>query len=137
MSEQSVELVKDTYEAFGRGDVPAVLGAFADDIEWYEAEGMPYGGLHRGAEAVAQNVFGPIAEDVEGFAVTYEQLIGSGETVAAVVRYTGTGKETGKTLDLPVVHIWDLRDGKLARFRQFIDTMKFAEVVPAAVATTG
>jgi ketosteroid isomerase-like protein len=43
--------------------------------------------------------------------------MGSGETVAAVVRYTGTGKATGKTLDLPVVHIWDIRDGKLARFR--------------------
>ena len=137
MSEQSIEFVKGTYEAFGRGDVPAVLGAFADDIEWYEAEGMPYGGLHRGGEAVAQNVFGPIAEDVEGFAVTPEELIGSGESVAAVVRYTGTGKETGKTLDLPAVHVWELRDGKLARFRQFIDTVKFAEVVPAAVATVG
>jgi ketosteroid isomerase-like protein len=137
MSEQSIESVKETYGAFARGDVPAVLGAFADDIEWYEAEGMPYGGLHRGGEAVAQNVFGPLAQDVEGFAVTPEELIGSGETVAAVVRYTGTGKATGKTLDLPAVHIWDLRDGKLARFRQFIDTAKFAEVVPAAVATAG
>ena len=50
------------------------------------------------------------------------------------VRYTGTGKATGKTLDVPVVHVWDIRDGKLARFRQFIDTVKFAEVVPAGVA---
>jgi ketosteroid isomerase-like protein len=133
MSEQSVEFVKGVYGAFARGDVPAVLGAFADDIEWYEAEGMPYGGLHRGGEAVAQSVFGPIAEDVEGFAVIPEEFMGSGGTVAAVVRYTGTGKATGKALDLPVVHVWDIRDGKLARFRQFIDTVKFAEVVPAAV----
>jgi uncharacterized protein len=134
MSEQNVECVKGVYDAFGRGDVPAVLGAFTDDIEWFEAEGMPYGGLHRGPEAVAQNVFGPITEDVEGFAVTPEQLIGSDATVAAVVRYTGTGKATGKALDVPVVHVWDIRDGKLARFRQFIDTVKFAEVVPAGVA---
>jgi hypothetical protein len=110
--------------------VPAVLGAFADDIEWYEAEGMPYGGLHHGGEAVAQKVFGPIAEDVEGFAVVPEEFMGSGGTVAAVVRYTGTGKATGKALDLPVVHIWDIRDGKLARFRQFIDTVKFARSSP-------
>ena len=96
MSEQNVEFVKGIYGAFARGDVPAVLGAFADDIEWFESEGMPYGGLHRGGAAVAQNVFGPITEDVEGFAVTPEELIGSGETVAAVVRYTGTGKATGK-----------------------------------------
>jgi ketosteroid isomerase-like protein len=134
MSEQNVELVNGIYGAFARGDVPAVLGAFTDDIEWFEAEGMPYGGLHRGGEAVAQNVFGPISEDVEGFAVTPEELIGSGTTVAAVVRYTGTGKATRKALDVPAVHVWEIRDGKLARFRQFIDTVKFAEVVPAGVA---
>jgi ketosteroid isomerase-like protein len=135
MSEQSIELVKGVYGAFARGDVPAVLGAFADDVEWYEAEGMPYGGLHLGGEAVAQKVFGPITEDVDGFAVVPEEFMGSGATVAAVVRYTGTGKATGKALDLPVVHIWDIRDGKVARFRQFIDTVKFAEAVlaPAAV----
>jgi ketosteroid isomerase-like protein len=74
MSEQSIELVEGVYGAFARGDVPAVLGAFADDIEWYEAEGMPYGGLHRGGEAVAQKVFGPITEDVEGFAVVPDEF---------------------------------------------------------------
>ena len=134
MGEESIEFVKGVYGAFTRGDVPAVLGAFADDIEWYEAEGLPYGGLHRGGEAVAQKVFGPITEDVEGFSIITEEFVGSGETVVAVVRYTGTGKDTGKPLDLPVVHIWDIRDGKLARFRQFIDTVKFAEVVPVPAA---
>ena len=114
--------------------MPTVLGAFADDIEWHEAEGMRYGGLHHGGEAVVQKVFDPITEDVEGFAIVPEEFMGSGESVAAVVRYTGTGKATGKALDLPVVHIWDIRDGKLARFRQFIDTVKFAEVVPGPVA---
>jgi hypothetical protein len=94
---------------------------------------MPYGGLYRGGEAVLQNVFGPIATDVEGFAVMPEEFVGSGDAVAVVGRYTGIGKVTGKTLDVPVVHVWDIRDGKLTRFRQFIDTVKFAEVVPADV----
>jgi ketosteroid isomerase-like protein len=31
------------------------------------------------------------------------------------------------------VHLWDIRDGKITRFRQFIDTVRFAEVVPADV----
>ena len=137
MHEQNIEFVEGIYGAFARGDVPAVLGAFADDIEWFEAEGMPYGGLHRGPEAVAQNVFGPLTEDVDGFAVTPEELIGSGGSVAAVVRYSGTGKATGKALDQPAVHVFDIRDGKVARFRQFIDTVKFVEVVPAALATAG
>ena len=124
-------MVRGVYQAFGRGDVPAVLGAMADDIEWHEAEGMPYGGVYHGGEAVAQNVFGPITQDVVDFAVTAKEFIASGDAVAAVVRYTGTGKATGKQLNLPVVHVWDVRDGKLAQFRQFIDTAKFLEVVPA------
>jgi ketosteroid isomerase-like protein len=132
MSEQNVEFVESIYGAFARGDVPAVLGAFADDIEWFEAEGMPYGGLYHGPDAIAENVFGPITSDVDGFALVIEELIGSGATVVAVVRYTGTGKATGKALDVPGVHVWELRDGKLSRFRQFIDTVKYAEVVPAA-----
>jgi uncharacterized protein len=134
MGEQNIEFVKGVYGAFGRGDIPAVLGAFTDDIEWFEADGMPQGGLHRGREAVAQNVFGLITGDVEGFAVTPEEYIASGATVAAIVRYTGTGKTTGKALDLHAAHVWDIRDGKLARFRQFIDTIKYAEVVPPGVA---
>jgi uncharacterized protein len=133
VAEQSVDVVKGIYESFGRGDVPAVLGAFAPDIEWYEAEGMPYGGLHHGPDAVAQNVFGPLTEDVEGFAVTPEEFIVSGDTVASVCRYTGTGQATGKTLDLQVVHVWDVSDGKVARFRQFADTGMFGEVVPSDV----
>ena len=133
MGEQSVEVVKGMYEAFGRGDVSAVLGAMADDIEWYEADGMPYGGLHHGPEAVAQKVFGPQIEDVPDFAVTPEEFVVSGDTVAVVARYTGSGKSTGKQLDLQVVHIFDVRDGMIARFRQFVDTAKYLEVVPADV----
>lgn len=136
MGERSVEVLKGVYDAFGRGDVPAVLGAMTDDIEWYEAEGMPYGGLYHGGDAVVQNVLGPITTDVLDFTVAPEEFIASGDTVAVVARYTGTGKATGKELDLLVVHVWDVRDGKLARFRQFVDTAKFLEVVPAEVATT-
>lgn len=54
--------------------------------------------------------------------------------MAVVAHYTGTGRATGRELDLRVVHIWDVRDGKIARFRQFADTAKFLEVVPAEIA---
>ena len=131
MSEGSLGVVEGAYAAFAEGDVPTVLGAFSDEIEWYEAEGMPYGGLHRGPEAVAANVFGPITQDVDGFAVTPEEFMTAGDSVASVVRYTGTGKVTGKPLDLTAVHVWDVEGDKIVRFRQFIDTVKYAEVVPA------
>jgi uncharacterized protein len=30
----NIETVKGVYEAFGRGDIPAILEVIADDIEW-------------------------------------------------------------------------------------------------------
>lgn len=38
----NVSLLKSLYAAFGRGDVPAVLGAMSPEVRWYEAEGNPY-----------------------------------------------------------------------------------------------
>jgi ketosteroid isomerase-like protein len=135
MESSSTEVVRGVYDAFGLGDVPAVLGALADDIEWHEAEGMPCGGVHRGPRMVAEKVFAPLTADVEGFMVTPEEVIATGDTVAVVARYTGTGKATGRSLDLPVTHVWDVREGKIVRFRQFADTAKFLEVVPDEAAT--
>jgi uncharacterized protein len=134
MEEQNTGVVRGLYEAFGRGDVPGVLGAMTDDVEWVEAEGMPYGGVYHGGDEVAQNVFGPIVGDIPDFAVTPEEYVASGSTVAVVVRYSGTAKETGNTLNLPAVHVWDVRGDKVARFRQFIDTVKFSEAVPTSAA---
>ena len=34
----NVQMMRDLYEAFGRGDIPTVLGAMDPDIEWREAE---------------------------------------------------------------------------------------------------
>jgi ketosteroid isomerase-like protein len=134
MGQESTDVVRGMYDAFARGDVPAVLGSMTDDIEWHEADGMPYGGVHRSPEAVAQNVFGPLLADVPDFSVTPEEFIAAGDTVAVIARYRGTGAVSGKSLDLPVVHVWDVRDGKAARFRQFADTVKFLEVAAPPVA---
>ena len=131
MSAGNAEVVRGIYEAFGRGDVPAVLGAFDADIEWYEADGVPYGGIHRGPDAVAGNVFGPLVEDIPDFAVTPQEFFESGERVVALGRYTGTGKDTGGKLDVPFAHAWTVRDGKALAFHQYVDTVKFNEVLAA------
>jgi ketosteroid isomerase-like protein len=136
MGDENVEVAKATYEAFGRGDVPAVLGAFSDDIEWHEAEGMPYGGVHHGPQEVAENVFARVVQDLDGFTVTPREYYPAGDRLVVICHYGGTGKVTGKELDLEVAHAWDFRDGKLARFRQFADATQFLEVVPEDVAVS-
>jgi uncharacterized protein len=128
----NVGLVQDVYEAFGRGDVPTVLGAFDTNIEWREAEGNPYepsGKAWVGPDAILQNLFVKLGADWDGFTVHPKNFHDAGDTVVVEGRYTGTHKATGKALDAQVCHVFKIRDGKLTSFQQFVDTAQLQDVM--------
>lgn len=65
----NVQLVQGAYEAFGRGDLPAVLDLMDSDIEWREAEGNPYqlsGEAWKGSDAIVENLFVKMVADYDG-----------------------------------------------------------------------
>lgn len=125
----NAEVIRSLYEAFATGDVPAVLGAMDPNISWTEAAGFPYGGTYVGPMAVAENVFMKLATEWDGFAAVPERIVDGGDTVVALGNYTGTFKASGKPLDVPFAHVYDLVDGKIVRFVQHTDTSKVAEVL--------
>jgi ketosteroid isomerase-like protein len=51
-TEKNTEIVRRYFDAVGRGDLPAVGEAFADDIEWHQPGQGSLSGLHRGKQAV-------------------------------------------------------------------------------------
>ena len=128
----NVQLARDVYEAFGRGDIPAVLGMMDPDIEWSEAEGNPYkpdGKPWLGPDAILNNLFIKLGTEWDGFTVTPREFHDAGSVVVVDARYTGVYKETGKSLDAQVCHVLKWRDGKLASFQQYVDTAQLQEVV--------
>jgi uncharacterized protein len=128
VSQANVDVVRSIYEAFGRGDVDAVFGAMRPDIEWNESEGMPYGGVYRGRDAIVENVFGPILADVDGFTADPDEILSLDDSrVMAQGRHGGRG--AGGPVDARFVHIWTLVDGKVARYDQLADTRKFCDAV--------
>lgn len=130
------ELVAGVYEAFGRGDVPAVLEAMDPQIEWREAEGNPYmpsGEPWIGPDAVVENLFAKLGEDWDGFTVHPKSFHDAGDVVTVEGRYAGTHNDTGMELDCQFCHIWTLKDGKLVGFQQYVDTARLQEVMGARV----
>jgi ketosteroid isomerase-like protein len=127
----SLELVQSLYDAFAKVDVPTVLAAMDEQIEWHEAEHWAYwtGGPYIGPQAVLEGVFAPLGRDFDGFHVDIRRLVGCGDTVLAELRYRGTVKRTGKALDLQVAHVWDLRNGMVVRWQQYVDTWQAAQVM--------
>ncbi len=128
-----VALVEQIYAALGRGDLGGVLPHLADDIEWFEAEGNPWwpGRPFVGPQEVVENVLARIPQDYEDFAVRVDRLVGLGGTVLMQGRYTGRGRATGRPLDAQVAHVWDVRDGRVVRWQQYLDTAQAREVLGA------
>lgn len=121
----NVRLVQELYDAFGRGDVPAVLAKLDASIAWREAEGNPYqpsGEAWIGPEAVLESLFVRLASEWDGFAVHPRRVHGAGDVVVVEGRYTGRYLATGKELDAQICHVWTLRDGKATSFQQYADT---------------
>lgn len=121
---QNRELVEHLYDAFAKGDVAAVLGAFDPAIEWREAEGYRYSDRnpYRGPQAIAEGVFQRLGTDVADFRIAVHNMIESGETVVVEGRYTATVKETGTALDAQFAHVWEVKNGRITRFQQYTDT---------------
>jgi ketosteroid isomerase-like protein len=130
----NADIVKGLYEAFGRGDVPAVLALMDPKIEWYQAEGNPYmpsGKPWIGPDAVLNNLFMRLGTEWDGFAVHPVAFHDAGDTVIVEARYSGTYKATGKGMNPQVCHVWSLRDGRLTKFQQYVDTAQLQTVTGA------
>lgn len=125
----NVDVMKELYDAFGRGDVATVLGAFDEKIEWTSAEGAVYPGTFVGGDAVLANVFARIGAEWDGFRVEPFEYIDGGDQVVALGRYSGSYKATGRSMNAAFAHVWTLRDGRIVRYRQYVDTLKMAEAL--------
>ena len=116
------EIIQDLYQNFSRGDVPAVLAGFDENIVWTESDGFPLTGTYTGPQTVLENVFMRLGEFSENWAVVVERLVADGDTVVDDGKYTWNHKETGQLCEVRMAHIWTLADGKATSFLQHVDS---------------
>lgn len=124
-SEQAnVQTVQQAYAAFGRGDIPAVLGMLSDDVEWLEpgsAEALPWGGRRRGREQVGQ-FFQALDSALDFEAFEPREFIAQGDVVVVLGSERARVKAGGSVVTTDWAMVFTLRDGKIARFRDYYDT---------------
>ena len=124
-AEQNIQVVKDAYAAFGRGDVNGILALLDDSVEWEGVKGTegvaPHAGIRRGKLAVAE-FFRTLATTLDFQLFEPREFVAQGNTVVAVGHYRATTKTTGKAFDSDFVMVFTLRDGRVATFREFTDS---------------
>ncbi len=132
MTKTPVDVVQRTYEAVGRGDVPAVLDLLTDDVEWtlYGPSLIPFAGTRHGHEGVAE-FFAAVGGTLEFEQFEPREFVARGDTVVVVGQERSLVKPTGRTFEQEWAHVYTLRDGKIARFRAFEDTATLADAFNA------
>lgn len=131
MSNANITLVKDLYAAFQRGDIGTIVGAAVPDTVWQvhgRTKDHPAFGTHKGPRGV-QTFFGIIAETQDVSAFTPREFYAADDNVFVRGNYAWTMRKTGKPVSSEWLHMFTIRNGKLAGFDEFTDTAQFAEAL--------
>ncbi len=121
----NIPTVQSIYEAFGRGDIPALLGHLSENIEWDDGmavPGVPWLQPRHGRAEVPGFFESLGALEFQKFEP--KTLLERGGVVVALIDVAFVIKATGRTVvEEDEVHIWDFDTrGQVARFRHKLDT---------------
>lgn len=120
-----VDTVHQIYQAFGRGDVPAILDQLAEDVEWeygISSTDVPWLQPRRGRAQVAEFFQALAALEIQKFQP--KAFLEGGSLVVALVDLEATVRSTGRrVVEEDEAHIWRFdAAGKVSRFRHRADT---------------
>ncbi|MFI0449722.1 nuclear transport factor 2 family protein [Actinomadura sp. 6N118] len=116
----SVAVVRRLYDS--KGDPAVSQEIMAPDIVWDITPGFPNGGVYHGFDSVVNDFFGPLFGRFDTFYPVAEEFYADGDHVIALGDYQGSTK-TGKNVQVRFIHLWTVREGKLARMQQAADSL--------------
>jgi ketosteroid isomerase-like protein len=128
-AQQNIETIGAMYEAFGRGDLDAILERVTDDVDWSTdaaIESAPWYGPKHGKDGVA-SFFAGIAQTGPITEFTPVSFTSNDDgDVMVFIRYAFTVTATGKDVAMNLHHYWRFRDGKVCFVRSSEDTAQVA-----------
>lgn len=124
MSEQqNLDIVRQGYAAFGRGDIQGLLSLLDPQVTWTTPgpADMPTAGTRRGHQAVGE-FFAALSSTVEITRFEPKDFLAQGDKVVVLGEDTGVITGTGKSIDFRWAHVFTLRNGKIVSFEEIGDT---------------
>lgn len=127
MPDDNVSAIEHVYDALAARDASAIQEVFAPDVTIRQSPELPWGGDYEGLDG-AFTFFLTLVEHIES-QVTTDSLFAAGDHVVQTGRTRGTVRANGTSFDIPEVHVWELRDGKVVRYQVYIDTPAMLDAI--------
>ena len=121
--QENKRVVMEAYQMFQGGDIPHLLECCHDDAAWIdpEVEHISFSGAHQG-KADIDRYFKLLNEDAQALRFNAREFIAEGDKVIVLGDAAWRSRLTGRTHEGPWVHVFTMRDGKIARFENYFDT---------------
>jgi len=118
-TETSLAVVDALYTAAAAGKLDEVSRMLADDVVLYEAESLPYGGVHQGRDNVMKTITLLFTEYLNLSEYTVVRLLGEGEHVVACLKVAGVTHTSGKPVAFEACERFVVRDGVITEIKPF------------------
>ena len=124
--QENVQIVKDLFAAMGSGDKQGLLSLTSEDIEWIiPGEDWPLAGTHRGHAGLSA-LLQKLSDTVEFSYPEPPEFVAQEDRVLVVGFATGKIKATNKAFEDHFVFAITIRNGKLTKVREYVDTQALA-----------
>ncbi len=124
MSVSNAQIVGGIYESFGKGDIEGALAVMDETVIWFHPgskEDIPFAGEFEGPEGV-QEFFRIALSNIDVLSQDVHSTVSEGDRVLVLGHERMKVKATGKEYASEWIHAYTLKDGKVVRFDEFIDT---------------
>jgi uncharacterized protein len=116
MPQRNVEILREMYEAFNRGDLGTALEVIDPGIEWrITPEAGPAPGTYHGHGGV-RSAFSSMLEVWADYQTEPLDFTQSGDFVVVTVALQATGKSSRAGVEAEVAHLWRVHAGKVVLF---------------------
>ena len=123
--EANVQTVKDFFAAIGSGHKKRLLALAAEDIEWIiPGKDWPLAGTRHGHAGLA-DLLETASRSIET-STEPREFIAQGDRVLVIGFATGKIKATNKTFEDDWIFAMTVREGKVTRIREYVDTQALA-----------
>jgi ketosteroid isomerase-like protein len=119
MSAADVEVVREMYDAFNRGEYENAVSMLHEDAELQQPPEMPGGGSYVGRQAFARGLARWLSGFEPGFQYRATEMIDAESGVFMRLAYSGRGRGSGVELEEEWFNVWEVRQGKPFRCRIF------------------
>src|ERR1041384_4025940 len=109
MSQKNVEIIEEFTRLYAQGDRDEWREHFDTDVVWdTSASGMPSAGVFRGHQGI-ERFFRDWLGTWRDYRIEMQELLDAGDSIVAVFRQRGTGRESGIEIARDFFGVYDLK----------------------------